>query len=48
MVFHKSCAPRFELVVERVTGRKPSPSCRATSRDADMICEVFVLTPNHV
>jgi uncharacterized protein YbcI len=37
---------RFELVVERATGRKVISFMSGSHQDPDMICEVFVLAPN--
>ena len=48
MVFQEVMRDRFEAVVEQATGRKVIGFMSGNQQDPDMICEVFVLAPNHV
>ena len=48
MAFQRVMRHRFEDVVERATGRKVIGFMSGNHQDPDMICEVFVLSPNDV
>jgi uncharacterized protein YbcI len=48
MMFQQVMRHRFEEVVEHATGRKVIGFMSGNQQDPDMICEVFVLAPNHV
>ena len=48
MAFQEVMRARFEEVVERATGRKVIGFMSGNQQDPDMICEVFVLSPNDV
>ena len=48
MVFQQVMRERFEQVVEDATGRRVIGFMSGNQQDPDMICEVFVLAPNHV
>ena len=48
MVFQRVMRHRFEQVVEHATGRKVIGFMSGNQQEPDMICEVFVLGPNHV
>ena len=46
MVFQEIMRHRFEQVVEDATGRKVIGFMSGNHQDPDMICEVFVLSPD--
>ena len=48
MVFQQVMRHRFEQVVEDATGRRVVGFMSGNQQDPDMICEVFVLAPNHI
>lgn len=48
MAFQQVMRDRFEAVVERATGRQVIGFMSGNQQDPDMICEVFVLAPNHI
>ena len=48
MAFQDVMRARFEKVVEEATGRRVIGFMSGNQQDPDMICEVFVLAPNHV
>jgi uncharacterized protein YbcI len=48
MAFQQVMRDRFEQVVEHATGRNVVGFMSGNQQDPDMICEVFVLAPNHL
>jgi uncharacterized protein YbcI len=48
MVFQDVMRHRFEQIVEAATGRKVVGFMSGNQQDPDMICEIFVLAPNHI
>jgi uncharacterized protein YbcI len=48
MAFQQVMRDRFEQVVEHATGRSVVGFMSGNQQDPDMICEVFVLAPNHL
>jgi uncharacterized protein YbcI len=48
MIFQQVMRHRFEQVVEHATGRTVVGFMSGNQQDPDMICEVFVLAPDHV
>jgi uncharacterized protein YbcI len=48
MAFQQVMRRRFEEVVENATGRNVIGFMSGNQQDPDMICEVFVLAPNHI
>jgi uncharacterized protein YbcI len=48
MAFEQVMRARFEQVVEHATGRRVIGFMSGNQQDPDMICEIFVLAPNHV
>ena len=48
MEFQEVMRERFTSVVEGAAGRRVVGFMSGNQQDPDMICEVFVLAPNHV
>ena len=48
MAFQEVMRHRFEQVVENATHRKVIGFMSGNQQNPDMICEIFVLAPNHV